>query len=147
MKLALHIISGAGYGRPFDWETADNISPGHTLPFSHSLRVLVNNLILLFVFPRWILNLPIKKLPETKLVYNEFRRYLQDLIDAERNHQSIAGLDSVLKALVDHSADGTTATTKDRRVLTNEELIGNAFVILLGGHESTQVIRQYASNW
>jgi len=70
-------------------------------------------------------------------VYNEFREYLQDLIDSERNHQSIAGLDSVLKALVDHSVDGATGTTKDRRVLTDEELIGNAFVILLGGHEST----------
>ena len=45
-------------------------------------------------------------------------------------------MNSVLKALVDNSAD-TAGPSKDQRTLTDEELIGNAFVILLGGHEST----------
>lgn len=84
-----------------------------------------------------MLRLPIKALQEAKLAYTEFRNYLQALVDAERNHieDSRTGLNSVLKALVDNSVDNPSS--KERRVLTNEELIGNAFVILLGGHEST----------
>src|SRR5271169_7045272 len=135
MKLALHVISGAAYGRPFDWEASNRVEPGHILSYPDSLRSLVNHLIMLFVFPRWMLNLPFKTLQDTKLVYTEFESYLQGLVDAERNRDENTGLNSILKALVDHSAD-TAGPLKERRVLTDEELIGNAFVILLGGHES-----------
>ena len=138
MKLALHVISGAAYGRPFDWEASDQVGPGHKISYPDSLRLLVNHLIMLFVFPRWMLNLPFKALQDTKLVYTEFGSYLQALLNAERNRNETTRLNSILKALVDNSAD-TMGSLKERRVLTDEELIGNAFVILLGGHESTYV--------
>jgi len=134
--LALHVISGAGYGRPFDWETSDEISPGHKLSYTESLRTLFNNLLILFIFPRWMLKLPFKALQRTGLVYSEFGSYLQELVNSERNREEPARMNSVLKALVDNSTE-TAGPSKDQRSLTDEELIGNAFVILLGGHEST----------
>ena len=135
-KLALHVISGAAYGRPFDWETADEISPGHKLSYNESLRTLVSNLLILFIFPRWMLKLPFTALQRTGLVYSEFGSYLQELVNSERNREEPTRLNSVLKALVNNSAD-TAGPLKEQRTLTDEELVGNAFVILLGGHEST----------
>lgn len=86
-----------------------------------------------------MLRLPIERLQNTDTAYTEFGRYLHELIDSEKTREESTSLNSVLKALVDHSTESTTGPLKEQRVLSDEELIGNAFVILLGGHESTYI--------
>lgn len=135
--MALHVISGAAYGRPFEWEASDDVSLGRKLSYLDSLRQVVYNLLILFIFPRWMLRLPIKRLQNTETAYTEFGRYLQELVDSEKTREESTSLNSVLKALVQHSTENTTGPLKEQRILSDEELIGNAFVILLGGHEST----------
>ena len=137
--MALHVISGAAYGRLFEWEASDNVSPSHKLSYLDSLRQVVKDLLILFIFPRWMLRLPIERLQNTDTAYTEFGRYLHELIDSEKTREESTSLNSVLKALVDHSTESTTGPLKEQRVLSDEELIGNAFVILLGGHESTYI--------
>jgi len=88
-----------------------------------------------------MLQLPIKRLQGTETAYTEFGKYLQELVELEKYREEATKLNSVLKALVDHSAENTTGSVKEQRVFNDEELIGNAFVILLGGHESTYLPR------
>jgi cytochrome P450 len=120
LKLSLHVISGAGYGRSFDWNSFGEIAPGHQLSFSQSLRSLVDNIILLFIFPRWVFKLPMKRLQHTQIAFDEVGRYMEEIISEEKETDH-----SVLQALVKGG------------VLNKSELVGNAFVILLAGHEST----------
>ena len=137
--MALHVISGAAYGRPFDWEASDKVSPGHKLSYLDSLRQVINDLLILFILPRRMLQLPINRLQVTETAYTEFGRYLQELVELEKNRGEATSLNSVLKSLVDHSAQNTSESVKEQRVFNDEELIGNAFVILLGGHDSTYI--------
>jgi cytochrome P450 len=132
-KLALNVICGAVYGQPFDWDGSEKVPLGHKISFLAAIQLLVGKLILLFLLPTWTLQLPLKPMRDTKLAYDEFGLYLCELIEKERQHGT--GLNSALKALIDHSVDNI-GLSKDHR-LTDDELLGNAFIILLGGYETT----------
>jgi cytochrome P450 len=136
-KLALHVISGAAYGRPFQWEGISEVPEGHQMSFITAQRSVVDNTIPLVMVPRWLLrNLPFKTTRNLYLIYTEFGCYLRDFIEAEKAGQTSTGLNSVLKCLVQNSADDSAATSQ-KRLLSDDELMGNLFVILFGGHEST----------
>ena len=134
-KMAIHVISSAGFGKSFDWLSSDEIPPGHQLSYVQSLRSILESLLPLIIFPRWALNLPIKRLKETQLAYIEFGRYLQEMVDLQRE-APIGSSNSTLQLLVDHSAT-SNGLAKGKAVLTDDEIIGNAFLLLLGGHETT----------
>ena len=68
--------------------------------------------------------------------YGEVDQYLQELVDLEKNRTETVEVNSILKLLVDHSVEGP-GTHKERGLLQDRDIIGNAFVLLLGGHEST----------
>lgn len=112
------------------------------MPFVGSLRALVDNLIIIVMLPRWMLSLPFKRLRETRMAYNEFGDYVRKLIDSEkhRDHSTGTGLNSVLKAFVDGSTDAA-GVLKEGRILSDDELLGNAFLMLLAGHETTYTYR------
>lgn len=139
MKIALHVIMAAGYGYRFEWESSASIPPGHQLSFRDSIRITLDNLITLVVVPPWLRKLPIKHLRETQLAYMEFGKYLQDLVDLGKRDQgskSGIGEDNIINALVRQSIEDRNLTC---RVLTDDEVVGNAFIFLLAGHESTYV--------
>lgn len=132
-KLTLHVISDAGYGYPFDWESASEVNNEHRLSFHESILVILENLFMLAAIPKYLLNLPIKKLQIAKRAWMEFGVYLQELVDLGRTRQEkSASNDSLLNALVaanvgDHSKDH----------LSDDEIVGNSFIFLIAGHETT----------
>lgn len=139
MKIALHVITAAGYGYRFQWESSAAIPPGHQLSFRDSIRITLDNLITLAVVSPWLRKLPIKHLRETQLAYMEFGKYLQDLVDlGKRDQASKSGIakDNILNALVRQSIEDRNLTS---RALTEDEVVGNAFIFLLAGHDSTYV--------
>ena len=139
MKIALHVIAAAGYGYRFEWESSAVIPPGHRLSFRDSICITLDNLITLAIVPSWLRKLPIKHLRETQLAYVEFGKYLQDLVDLGKHDQgskSGIGQDNIINALVRQSIEDNNLT---RRVLTDDEVVGNAFIFLLAGHDSTYV--------
>ena len=136
MKMALHVIAAAGYGCQFEWESSDVIPPGHGLSFRESIRITLDNLITLALVPSWLRKLPIKHLQETQAAYVEFGKYLQNLVDLGKRDEFKSGIgeDNIISALVrqsieDHKLKG--------RVLTDDEVVGNAFIFLLAGHDTT----------
>src|SRR5947207_9588681 len=140
MKIALHVIAAAGYGCSFAWESSVDIPPGHRLSFRDSIRMTLDNLITLAVVPSWLRKLPIKHLRETQLAYVEFGKYLRDLVDLGKRYQgskSGIGEDNIINALVRQSMEDHNLTG---RVLTDDEVVGNAFIFLLAGHESMYIL-------
>jgi len=100
----------------------------------------LDNLITLAVVPSWLRKLPIKHLRETQLAYVEFGKYLRDLVDLGKRYQgskSGIGEDNIINALVRQSMEDHNLTG---RVLTDDEVVGNAFIFLLAGHESMYIL-------
>ena len=76
MKLALHVISAAGFGKYIDWDADEGyegkkatIPAGHRLSFVDALQHSVENINLKLIVPKWAYNLPIKKLAETQVAF------------------------------------------------------------------------------
>lgn len=152
MKIALHVICAAGYGYFFDWECSENarrsavplttdsskeIVEGHVLSFRDSLQFTLDNLITLITLPRMFLRLPFKHLRKTSIAYTEFGDYLLGLVELGKSRMGdtrATGVNSILNALV---ASSDEAQDGGRERLTDQEIVGNAFIFLLAGHETT----------
>ncbi|KAJ3048626.1 hypothetical protein HK097_010371 [Rhizophlyctis rosea] len=145
MKLALHVISAAGFGKYIDWDADEGyegkkaaIPAGHRLSFVDALQTSVENINLKLVVPKWAYNLPIKKLEETQVAFEEFGAYLTDLIraaDATKEDQK----DNLLSSLVEATRAGN-----EGQGLSESEVLGNVFIFMFAGHETTAGTLAYA---
>ncbi|KAL7950386.1 cytochrome P450 [Trichoderma barbatum] len=152
MKLALNIISYVGFGMRLLWPgdvhaagTDPKIvkygshepSDGHQLSFTDTMEILLDYLLLLLIVPRWILRLfPFEKIKKAVLSYDEYVQYMNELLDEKiedaRKGEHTEGMD--LMGQLAKSCFG--ADNKDA-TLTREEIIGNAFIMFVAGHETT----------
>ncbi|KAL9037504.1 MAG: hypothetical protein Q9214_005676, partial [Letrouitia sp. 1 TL-2023] len=124
----------------------------HEMSYFQALNSLLKNLVPILLLPKFALDhLPIEKVKLSKKSYIEWGKYLQELLrDKKANigaKKEKDGMD-LMGALVKGAgiADGSTRvpsymekgrTTTPKQLLTDDEIIGNAFVILLAGHETT----------
>ncbi|KAL7785541.1 cytochrome P450 [Trichoderma ceciliae] len=152
MKLALNIISYVGFGIRLLWPGEEHVaetdpklvkygshepSDGHELSFPDTMEILLDNLLILLIFPRWILKLvPLKKIKKAVLSYDEYVRYMNELLDEKiadaRKGEHVEGMD--LMGQLAKSCFG--ADNKDA-TLTRDEIISNAFIMFVAGHETT----------
>ncbi|KAI5861196.1 cytochrome P450 [Durotheca rogersii] len=137
--------------------------PGYTMSFGNALARTLDYLILLLIVPKWILRVvPIKHAKVAVEAESNFvgylNQFLQEKIDDVRkgNNSGEQGLD-IMGSLVrtsygdgaaEGSAPGTTTSggKKGAQVarLTDSEIIGNAFVNIVAGHESTANVLHFA---
>ncbi|ORY68771.1 cytochrome P450 [Pseudomassariella vexata] len=158
MALMLHIIGYIGFGLKLLWpveELPPDIDPklvkystlhppaGHTMNFVDSLAKSLENIIILLIVPRWILNrLPFKKTKEAAEAQNNcmgfMHEFLHDKIDDVNQGNKEVGMDimgQLVRTSYGEKAKGAT--------LTDSEIIGNAFVMLVAGHETTANIMNF----
>jgi len=87
--------------------------------------------------PRIFLRLPFKHLRKISIAYTEFGNYLLGFVELGKSRlgdSRAKGVNSILKALV---ANSDEAQDGGRGRLTDQEIVGNAFIFLLAGHETT----------
>lgn len=160
MRLSLHVISRAGFDVRLTWPheegTTQEIPEGHTLSFKDALTTLLDNLLVVLIFPMWIMKwAPNKLLNETHEAYTEWFQYMREMyhnkLDEVKNGEAGDGMD-LMGALV--KGAGVTAESdspptspgetkkssgtpsRGKTTLTEEEVYGNAFVFILAGHET-----------
>ncbi|KAK6358584.1 hypothetical protein TWF730_007910 [Orbilia blumenaviensis] len=163
MRLSLHVISGAGFGVSLQWpgttQDGDMIRPlsndsthQHTLSFKDALAGLLHNLLIVLVFPKWFLaNAPFKWARKAAEASLEYQTYMNELF-IEKRKEAIAGEKAdgmdIMGALVKNSYGPETRLGEkmkqttingdvERLALTDSEILGNAFVFLLAGHETS----------
>ncbi|KAI0885471.1 cytochrome P450 [Annulohypoxylon maeteangense] len=163
-SLTLNIIANIGFGLKILWPgqkfpadadprlakyATQDAPEGHTMTFVKALAHTLDYLILLLITPKWILkNFPSKtaKLAveaESNLVgyLNEF---LQDKIEDVRNGDYMEqGLD-IMGALVRTSYGESPKNGSQIARLSDSEIIGNAFINIVAGHETTANILHFA---
>jgi cytochrome P450 len=136
MKLTLHVIFAAGYGRRFEWEQSDELWSGHQMSFRGSLRTVIDNIpVFMFISEAWRKILPFKYLRTLEQSFSESNQYFREFIVLEKKEKpSNNGIRTILGLLVEDTAD-TELQKGD--ILPEKEIIGNAFIFLLAGHETT----------
>ncbi|KAM3413795.1 hypothetical protein BST61_g10479 [Cercospora zeina] len=156
MRLSLHVISAAGFGVQLHWPHEGKVAiipEGHTMTYKDALETLLHNLILIVVTPRWLL--PRSPLPMHKAAneaYVEWGKYMKEMYQVKRQEmragEGTEGLDlmgALIKGAgltqeslnVHVNVDTEKAkSTSGQATLTDEDIMGNAFVFILAGHET-----------
>lgn len=170
MRVTLHIISRAGFGKKLLWpgqegpilaephpslrtlpsdldkgQSSAAVPTGHQLSYKDALSEVLRSLLLIILLPHSLLrNSPLQVHKRAWSAFVEWGDYMTELMEEKkkevRDGSSEAGLDLmgalVRGAGVIRTQDTTKATSKGQ-MLSDEEIIGNAFVFLLAGHETT----------
>ncbi|KAF3000488.1 hypothetical protein E8E14_003786 [Neopestalotiopsis sp. 37M] len=162
MTLMLHIIGYAGFGLRFLWgdqTMSPDIDPklakfssleaptGHNLNFKDSLAGVLHGIIWLILLPRWLMRLLPFQSPKSALTSENdlvkyFRRFVQDKIQDTKEGKKDEGM-NIMGMLVRTSYGDESKDTKMAR-LTDDEIIGNAFVMMVAGHETTANATHFA---
>lgn len=158
MRLSLHVISRAGFGRKLEWPEEDieakvdqsyddpskiknekeGADEGHTMTYTYALHCLLDNIIFQFIFPRWFMKaLPHGRFKKAIEAYDEWGNYMKEAVDRKRTEIQI-GKDTkdesmdILGQLVKSQAQNKDKSSQ----LLDSEILGNMFVLVLAGHET-----------
>ncbi|PNS20732.1 hypothetical protein CAC42_2977 [Sphaceloma murrayae] len=154
MRLSLHVISKAGFGVRLHWPHEEQqlkgkvgeIPTGHSMTYKDALSTLLENILAAFLLPQWMLKYApfevTKKCYEAK---QNWGQYMQEMYDAKKAEFSAgtlpdSGMD-LMGALVKGSGIAPSTAGKDPekgtgQLLSDSEILGNAFVFILAGHET-----------
>lgn len=155
MTLAFNIIAYVGFGLRFLWPhqqlpaDADprlvkygnprpDASAGYTMNFVVAAGAVLQHIVLLLLLPWRLLNyLPFEGCKQAYEGKENFVKYmqafLQDKVDEVRNgEREKAGMD-----FMGHLVRARYGETKDAAWMTDSDMIGNAFLLFLAGHETT----------
>ncbi|KAF8135992.1 cytochrome P450 [Mycena galopus ATCC 62051] len=131
-KLAFLLISTCGFGFPSTWETPPQAADGG-ISIQRALKIVAESTIIDTAVPKWLWYLPIPRLREARLARARLREFMKEQV-AERKASVAAG---------DKRADAFTLMVKanqdesSKYQLDDQELIGNIFLFLFAGHETT----------
>ena len=159
MRLSLNVISNAAFGKQMQWpkedsealidegysdpskikNKSDEVDEGHTMSYVYSIHALLDTIIVQFLLPRWMLRYsPFKLLRKSNEAFLEWGKYMSEML-AERKAQwqqksvKNEGLD-ILAQLVKGQLAGENV--KGAPYLSDSEIMGNMFVLILAGHET-----------
>jgi len=160
MRLSLHVISRAGFGRKMHWPSSTEApagvdagsfdsskikndvtdrDPGHTMSYVYAIHCLLDSILAQFLLPRWFLrHAPFKVLRKADEAYVEWGKYMTEAVlskkkDFEAGHEGDEQMD-ILGQLV--KGQVMSHEIKNMLPLTDSEILGNMFVLILAGHET-----------
>ena len=148
--LALHVLSAAGFGQKHVFRGGlSDVPSGHKKSFAETMSFLLNDAIMVLMFhniqlPNSILPLKIRKAKDA--VY-DFNLYMREAVSFTKglikggNATQTADMATLLinvneAAKLEPSAQGTLPNAKPV-YLTDDEVLGNLFIMNLAGHETT----------
>ncbi|KAL0566453.1 hypothetical protein V5O48_015555, partial [Marasmius crinis-equi] len=133
LQFGLRVISAAAFGKRMSWSSQHSKPPGHQLPFEETFQIVSQDIFLKLVLPNWLPNVT-ERIKKVRVAFEELRVYLQEVIQ-----QGSAGGSAELEkanlfsSLIEANEQEGSELTK----LDDSELIGNVFIFLLAGHETS----------
>lgn len=128
LQIALFIISAAGFGRKISWEDDTIIPSGHQISFKQALYVVSTSFVTKLIVSDWALGLT-QRLRDIRLGFDELQNYMSEMIIERR-----AATKEVRHDLFSNFLDANDDETVQ---LSHSELIGNIYMFLIAGHETT----------
>ncbi|KAG7445093.1 cytochrome P450 [Guyanagaster necrorhizus] len=134
LQIALNVIGVAGFGRKMPWQADTVVPPGHTMAFHDAMRLVSTGIILRITVTRWIMGL-IPKWVKVRAAFDELELYMLEMIRNRRTTAKKEERYDLFSNLLDANDDELLVEGEAK--LTDQELLGNIFVFLLAGHETT----------
>ena len=159
MRLSLHVISRAGFGRKIEWpkndtdvnvdqhyidpskikNESDNTDEGHTMSYTYAIHCLLDNILFQFLFPRWLLRkAPKGRLHKANQAYEEWGNYMSEAVSRSRTEMEVGkGSNEESMDILGQLVRSQERTKSDKSSqLLDSEILGNMFVLILAGHET-----------
>ena len=163
MRLSLYVISRAGFGKKLQWPLADAKADvdlsyedkskiqneqsgrehGHSMSYTYAIHCLLDNILLQFLIPRWLLtSVPLARFRKAEEAYREWGNYMKEAVAAKKKDLETADGNNkdqmdLLAQLVKGQIASENSKEKSKDVpLTDSEVLGNMFVLILAGHET-----------
>lgn len=172
-SLTLKIIANIGFGLKILWPGqkfppgtdprlakygTQDPPKGFSMSFGDALAQTLDYLILLLITPKWILRIiPSKKAnkaveAESNLVryFNEFLREKIEDVQKESNTEGLDIMGSLVRSSYGNKVTNGSATKGSSKKesqtahLSDSDIIGNAFINIVAGHETTANILHFA---
>ncbi|RDL31454.1 Cytochrome P450 [Venustampulla echinocandica] len=144
MTLALHVLTGAGFGKFFDFQGGvSKPGPGHKMSFEESLHIVLNKFIAVLVAAS-ITFIP-KRFSSVQTATVEFKQYLTEMVAEERASMDLKSdeKDNLMSALL-RASDLRDSQGDGKNTLSNDEIYGNLFIYTFAGHDTTANTIAYA---
>lgn len=163
MRLSLHVISRAGFGQSMRWPQTEDLSPvedgeqndpskikneippkGHKMSYTYALHNLLKNIIPVMLLPEWFMeHAPFARLRKAHGAHREWKQYMEEMVAekkaAMRDGKIETGDMDIVAQLVKGQVIGASEkSANSNEVLTDSEVLGNAFVFVLAGKSSAQ---------
>ncbi|QRV95697.1 cytochrome P450 family protein [Ceratobasidium sp. AG-Ba] len=146
-KIALMVISSAALGQRLSWNEDESKSPpkGYDTSFQKALTVVSRQMLLRLAVPPWAEGWT----AATRGVatgFRDYKKYLHDMLASYsmqgRLDEEMMRTKGVLSAPADNLFNIMVSASKQAKIeegegLADEEVVGNAFLFLFAGHETT----------
>ncbi|KAF8524986.1 cytochrome P450 [Gautieria morchelliformis] len=135
-KVALLVIAACGFGIPLPWS-----SPSNGLSIRESIVTVASSILIRVYTPRLAYFLPITRLQKVDKAYTEFERFMKEHIASRKTEiKKMLALGNGVDEKVGSDIFGRlvqASETEGRLGLADQELLGNCFIFLFAGHETT----------
>ncbi|KAF9481644.1 cytochrome P450 [Pholiota conissans] len=136
-KLALLILGKCGFGFVFTWSDPARTASGR-MSVQEAMRVISDSFMISAFAPKWMQSLPFKKFKECAEAQTELTTFMEDQVIERKAEMSSLGSDGInLRNDVFSLLVKANEEEEGKLKLTDEELIGNVYIMLLAGHETT----------
>ncbi|KAK2029348.1 cytochrome P450 [Colletotrichum zoysiae] len=129
-------------------------APGHTMSFSDAIAVMLEHILVLLLVPHKLLKmLPFNYTKEAVESHDNYVRYIDELMqdkieDLQHGGKGDVGMDLMGQLVkskyggngaADGGVSGAVSKVKESKMpqLSKSEIAGNAFIMLVAGHETT----------
>ncbi|KAK7034506.1 hypothetical protein VNI00_012353 [Paramarasmius palmivorus] len=136
-KFALLVLGICGFGFDFSWGAPPETEEGE-MTVQEAIRTVLDANMLLAFAPEWFLKLPFGEMKRSRKAYNQLTKFMKDQVvlrkEEVRSQTKEEYKRDAFSMLVqaNESEDGSP-----KNKLNDEELIGNVFVMLFAGHETS----------
>ncbi|KAG8764895.1 hypothetical protein FRC15_007343, partial [Serendipita sp. 397] len=127
VALTLMVISSAGFGVRIPWGE-EECPPGHKLSFKVAIEGVSAGLMMKVALPSFAMSWT-KKTAHIDLCFKELGRYMHGFVHERSRNNDYQDLLSNLIAANENDGEGLK--------LTEDEVVGNIFIFLIAGHETT----------
>ncbi|OBZ67576.1 hypothetical protein A0H81_12405 [Grifola frondosa] len=118
------------------WGTQDSITVDHIVDLTvpDALHEVSTKLHMKVILPDWVLNWgPTETIRRFKLAYDNLERYMAEMVQARKTAEKKEERYDLFSSLLDANEEESEGQMK----LSDSELIGNIFIFLIAGHETT----------
>ncbi|QRV81225.1 cytochrome P450 family protein [Ceratobasidium sp. AG-Ba] len=144
--LALMVISSAALGQRMSWDDLNKKTPpGYTVSFQQAITIVARTVLTRALTPSWTEGW--SEATRTMATgFREFGRYMQDMATTYRRKgtldQDLTGTEVLAQTPTDTlfeiiMAASEGETPEDSKAFTDREAMGNIFLFLMAGHETT----------